>query len=1083
MFIDHKAAGAITPPDALWANLSNIEKVVINTTKDGAQTITTGKNFEAAFAPLGVELTTTTAGAGAITLNATSFTGEATFNTTSLAGAQTITTGSGGTTVNAKSDAGGLNIKGIGLNTVFATTTGAGAQIIGDNSGNGANLTFVDATSAGGSQIVTSTSTEDVIVNATSNAGKQIITTGSGNDIITASTASTGNFINAGAGNDVITILPTASGDYTVDGGLGDDNITGGAGNDLLIGDLGNDTLDGGDGINTLVGGVGNDTYVVDSTTDIITEAPAEGTDTVQSSVTFDLTGVANVENLTLTGTGNINGTGNAFDNVIMGNDGNNSLNGGNGNDTIIGGGGNDIIDGGGQTDTLKYSGDRSNYTITLSGGTYTIVDERGGSPDGTDTVTTVENFQFADGTFTTANLIDTTAPTVVNIDDGDADNVVTVGEMLTYTITFSEDINASTVSTFDFNNAGTAAIGIGTITETSAGIFTVEVIPTSTGTINLRIPTGAVIEDVAGNALTVPVQDGDIITVNANPNPDMIAPTVVNINDGDADNVVTVGEILTYTITFSEDINASTVSTFDFNNAGTAAIGIGTITETSAGIFTVEVTPTSTGTINLRIPTGAVVEDVAGNALTVPVQDGEIITVNANPNPDTIAPTVVNIDDGEADNVVTVGEMLTYTITFSEDINASTVSTFDFNNAGTATIGIGTITETSAGIFTVEVTPTSTGTINLRIPTGGVVEDVAGNALTVPVQDGDTITVNAIPDPMAPSISLAVSPDNVTEDGNTNLVYTFTRTGDLTSPLIVNYNICGTANEFDYTGATPGNGKTITFATGSNTTFLTINPTADTTVEPDNTVVLTLDNGMGYTIDTTASVISTIINDDSPNVPDNNVSISTRNDLFFVQLANGNEINLSYNNQPFVSGTFGNWQAVEAETVNSINQVLWQNFDTGEIGLWNTDSNWNWVSSEVWPTESPKTLQAEVTFQTDINNDDLLGDSYSIVENQGCTVFLQGIFDYYHVQTVDDITQPIKYLGEAFVPGTFGNWQGLAAETVDGINQVLWQNVGTGEAAVWNTDSNWNWVSSDVFAIDSPQAQALQPTFGVNFI
>ena len=71
-------------------------------------------------------------------------------------------------------------------------------------------------------------------------------------------------------------------------------------------------------------GGLGNDTYVVDNTGDVVTENASEGTDTVQASVTYTL--AANVENLTLTGTGNINGTGNTLDNVIIGNSGNNIL-------------------------------------------------------------------------------------------------------------------------------------------------------------------------------------------------------------------------------------------------------------------------------------------------------------------------------------------------------------------------------------------------------------------------------------------------------------------------------------------------------------------------------------------------------------------------------------------------------------------------------------------------------------------------------------------------------------------------------------------------------------------------------------
>ncbi|MFM5942440.1 MAG: hypothetical protein ACKO9G_03490, partial [Dolichospermum sp.] len=97
---------------------------------------------------------------------------------------------------------------------------------------------------------------------------------------------------------------------------------------------------------------------------------------------------------------------------------------------------------------------------------------------------------------------------------------------------------------------------------------------------------------------------------------------------------------------------------------------------------------------------------------------------------------------------------------------------------------------------------------------------------------------------PTLPSITLAVSPSSVTEDGTTNLVYTFTRTGITTNALTVSYGITGTADSTDYTGATPGTGKTITFATGSSTATLTIDPTADTIVESNETVALTLAAG-----------------------------------------------------------------------------------------------------------------------------------------------------------------------------------------------------------------------------------------------
>jgi len=123
-------------------------------------------------------------------------------------------------------------------------------------------------------------------------------------------------------------------------GGSGDDTLSGAQGDDSLFGGGGNDSLDGGLGDDSLTGGAGNDTYIVESTADIVNENPGEGTDFVESSVTYILG--ANVENLMLTGSVTINGTGNALKNILIGNDANNTLNGGGGADSMTGGLGDD---------------------------------------------------------------------------------------------------------------------------------------------------------------------------------------------------------------------------------------------------------------------------------------------------------------------------------------------------------------------------------------------------------------------------------------------------------------------------------------------------------------------------------------------------------------------------------------------------------------------------------------------------------------------------------------------------------------------------------------------------------------------
>ena len=229
---------------------------------------------------------------------------------------------------------------------------------------------------------------------------------GTGNSTANQNIANSGVGANSLIGNSGKNNLTGGDGNDTLDGGAGVDNMTGGAGNDLYYVDNADDTvvenltlvlgggtdavrtlvdfdisvtgrnltnvenithlgsanlksigngednvMTGNEGIDTMTGGLGNDTYIVNNFSDFIVEGAdtivdnitlSGGTkDEIQSSATYILS--PNVERLVLTGLANINGTGNALNNTLIGNIGDNSLNGAGGADFMAGGAGNDI--------------------------------------------------------------------------------------------------------------------------------------------------------------------------------------------------------------------------------------------------------------------------------------------------------------------------------------------------------------------------------------------------------------------------------------------------------------------------------------------------------------------------------------------------------------------------------------------------------------------------------------------------------------------------------------------------------------------------------------------------------------------
>jgi hypothetical protein len=220
----------------------------------------------------------------------------------------------------------------------------------------------------------------------------------------------------------------------------------------------------------------------------------------------------------------------------------------------------------------------------------------------------------------------------------------------------------------------------------------------------NLNLPTSTLVVDVdqsefdvitwvRGDTVTMDeIRFGDslaaVVGLDLSP-PDTTPPTLSGIADDRGGETAQQGEVIAYTLTFSEPMDPATIGADDFGNAGTCAFTIQSITQPLPDVVLVLVNPITTGTLQFQIEQGAMPADLAGNPLdtTSAISDDTIITVNT---PMVDVPFVLGMTQAEADGAITGAGLATGTVTTQYSATLPADSVISQNPSGGSTVGYG---------------------------------------------------------------------------------------------------------------------------------------------------------------------------------------------------------------------------------------------------------------------------------------------------------------------------------------------------------------------------------------------------------
>lgn len=324
----------------------------------------------------------------------------------------------------------------------------------------------------------------------------------------------------------------------------------------------------------------------------------------------------------------------------------------------------------------------------------------------------------------------------------------------LRWQVSFDQPVSGVNAADFTLVTTGTAA---GTVQSStcSGATCTVTTSITGEGTIALRVPVSATIQDGSGKPLAtgnLPFV-GPEYTVDRTPPTVTVSTTATNPTNADP---------IDFTVTFSETVQRPTSGSLTVSGGTISGISPGG----SASTYTVSVIPDGDGSVSLGVPAGATT-DLAGNPNTA----GAAVTTVS----DTTRPTLTLTAPSTPQN-----GPFTVSVDASEPVTGLTAS--DFGVAGGSVTGLTGPTSASTGPWTLTITPTTEGTVTITAPAGSA-SDSAGN--TNPVATTD-VTYDAT----RPSVSVDSAAGNPT--GTSPVPFTLTFSEPVTGLSLSDLSITG---------------------------------------------------------------------------------------------------------------------------------------------------------------------------------------------------------------------------------------------------------------------------------------------------